>query len=441
MSHRPFFHLFWLGSLSIGCSAATEAGLGGSSPRMGGSTCAANTECLSGLCLLGVCQNGQPGGSACSSPAGCASGVCQGKVCVGNGQGVPTGGTCTDNGQCASSTCTKHACAPGSGLTDGKSCSSAAECASGACTNGICGSETSGGTGGTSGGGSGAVTGGGGSGACSASSGPPASGGSGGTQVGTVPPVTCDLDGGGSQDQIGCSCTPGASRACYTGPSGTRGTGACRDGTQVCITQGELTGTYGVCTGAVTDCAEPPPPPSLCTNDAVNNEPEILAAYSPAMGQSVARNGQIKVWVNDEAPPFIAQNEKVDPTTGAVLTPGDRTGKAADGYLWEPALYIAPQSAETGGTPHFPQWIKGHYNNNPLAGKPMGGRGAPVPGTIGAPMDAVPAGTTLKEKYTDEYVWDVCALGLAPGTYTAEFVIHDGDTDRGVGCVTIVIAP
>jgi hypothetical protein len=33
----------------------------------------------------------------------------------------------------------------------------------------------------------------------------------------------------------------------------------------------------------------------------------------------------------------------------------------------------------------------------------------------------------------------VSAMQLAPGTYMAEFVIHDGDLDRAVGCITISI--
>ena len=54
-------------------------------------------------------------------------------------------------------------------------------------------------------------------------------------------------------------------------------------------------------------------------------------------------------------------------------------------------------------------------------------------------MDPVPAGSVSSQAYTGEDIWDVSSLGLAPGTYIAEFVIHDGDRDRGVGCVTIVI--
>jgi hypothetical protein len=56
-------------------------------------------------------------------------------------------------------------------------------------------------------------------------------------------------------------------------------------------------------------------------------------------------------------------------------------------------------------------------------------------------MDPPPAGARLSDKFNSEDIWDVSTLGLAPGTYTGEFVIHDGDTDRAVGCVTIVIAP
>lgn len=179
-----------------------------------------------------------------------------------------------------------------------------------------------------------------------------------------------------------------------------------------------------------------PPPPALCMDESVSNEPEILAAFSPANGQSVASNGQIKVWINDERAAIIAPNEQIDMNTGLITSPGDRTAKAADGYLWEPALYIAPQTAENGGMPHFPQAIKGWYNNKPPppGTRPPNGAGVQVPG-----MDPPPAGTPLPETYTSEDIWDVNALGLPPGTYIGEFVIHDGDKDRAVGCVTIVI--
>jgi hypothetical protein len=186
-----------------------------------------------------------------------------------------------------------------------------------------------------------------------------------------------------------------------------------------------------------------PPPPSLCTDKQVNNEPEILVAYSPGIGQSVSQQGQIKVWVNDEWPERIAPGEQIDPSTGRITAPGDRTAKAPDGYLWEPALYIAPQTAENGGTPHFPQFIKGWYNiEAPPAAvggkKPMMMKGAVI-GTPGTDIDPPPAGIALKEKYSTELIWNVDALQLGPGTYIGEFVVGDGDLDRAVGCVTIEI--
>jgi hypothetical protein len=175
--------------------------------------------------------------------------------------------------------------------------------------------------------------------------------------------------------------------------------------------------------------AGPPPPPAACTDQSVNNEPEILVGYSPASGQTVGVSGQIKVWVSDENSPFIAPGEQVDNTTGAVTAPGNRTATANDGLLYEPALYFAPQSPTTGGTPYFPQWIKGSYNNNP-----------PTRGTFtgGAAIDPIPAGARTLQ-YTGEFVWDVSALGIGPGSYTGVFSVHDGDHDRAIGCITIVI--
>lgn len=240
----------------------------------------------------------------------------------------------------------------------------------------------------------------------------------------------------GGNDATNQSCTtPGATRAC------------CSSGMQTC-TGGEFPswgpclaadGTTLTCGGGscssteLSSCdggAPPlPPTPMLCKAGGVNNEPEILVGYAPASGQSVGAGGQIKVWVNDEGAPIIAPGEIVDASTGMITTPGDRTAKAPDGYLWEPALYIAPQSAENGGTPHFPSLIRGDYNNTTQKGA----------GLHVAGMEPPPAGSVLSEKYTAEFVWSVDALALPAGSYIAEFVIHDGDRDRGIGCVTITI--
>jgi hypothetical protein len=226
-----------------------------------------------------------------------------------------------------------------------------------------------------------------------------------------------DTQGSVLNCQTNNPCGPGEFGPTCTGNAGSGGGGGGGDG-----------GSGGGDAG--------PPPPKLCSDEKINNEPEILAAYSPDNGQSVSSGGQIKVWVNDEHPAIISAGEQVDPMSGLITAPGDRTAKAPDGYLWEPALYIAPDTAENGGTPHFPQYILGWYNANP----PPPGTRVPSGGNMQVPgMDPVPPGTKLSETYTTEYIWSVFDLGLAPGTYTAEFVIHDGDRDRGVGCVTIVI--
>jgi hypothetical protein len=183
-----------------------------------------------------------------------------------------------------------------------------------------------------------------------------------------------------------------------------------------------------------------PPMPKLCDDRSINNEPEILAGYSPAMNQTVSQNGQIKVWVTDECPLLVAPDEQIDATTGVVMKAGDRSAVAEDNFLLEPALYIAPASAESGGTPHFPQYIKGWHNNVRPPFVPYRCRNDPNLMAVEVPgIDAPPPGASLSEMYDSEVIWDVKSLGLKPGTYTGEFLIHDGDHDRGIGCVTITV--
>jgi hypothetical protein len=243
------------------------------------------------------------------------------------------------------------------------------------------------------------------------------------------------------------ACTPiGSTRTCCGGTQACSGNefpvwGPCLDSMgvlAVCVIDaghpacGNISeGARMVCDAGVPPPPSPPPsPPALCNDPTVNTEPEILVGYEPAMGKTVGQTGQIKVWVNDEHAPFVAPGEMVDNTTGAVKAPGNRTAAANDGLLYEPAIYIAPQSPTNGGTPLFPQWIKGTYNNNPPNHKLF---------TVGAPIDPAPPGTSFTLTYSAEFIWDVSALGLAPGTYLAVFSIHDGDGDRAVVCITIVI--
>jgi hypothetical protein len=49
----------------------------------------------------------------------------------------------------------------------------------------------------------------------------------------------------------GCTCTPGESRACYTGPANTRSVGPCKDGVQTCETKEVSTYAFGACTGEI----------------------------------------------------------------------------------------------------------------------------------------------------------------------------------------------
>jgi hypothetical protein len=62
----------------------------------------------------------------------------------------------------------------------------------------------------------------------------------------------------------GCTCTPGSTRSCYTGPAGTVGVGACTAGTQTCNAGGTA---WGPCTGDVTPRLET----GLC-DDGIDND-------------------------------------------------------------------------------------------------------------------------------------------------------------------------
>ncbi len=59
-----------------------------------------------------------------------------------------------------------------------------------------------------------------------------------------------DDDCDGAVDD-GCACSPGDTRACYTGAPGTDGVGPCRAGAQACVDDGAGTLGWGACAGAV----------------------------------------------------------------------------------------------------------------------------------------------------------------------------------------------
>ena len=57
-----------------------------------------------------------------------------------------------------------------------------------------------------------------------------------------------DTDCDGRPD-TGCACTPGATRSCYTGPTGTMGVGLCRAGAQSCVAGASGGSAWGACAG------------------------------------------------------------------------------------------------------------------------------------------------------------------------------------------------
>jgi hypothetical protein len=71
--------------------------------------------------------------------------------------------------------------------------------------------------------------------------------------AGRPQPVVCgqmmDFRCNGNIDE-GCECTPGMTRSCYSGPTGTQGVGSCRAGTQRCVMTASGP-AWNACTGEV----------------------------------------------------------------------------------------------------------------------------------------------------------------------------------------------
>jgi hypothetical protein len=166
-----------------------------------------------------------------------------------------------------------------------------------------------------------------------------------------------------------------------------------------------------------------PPTTSLCQKGGANKHPEAIVAYEPDQASAVSTDGQIKLWVSDTKPPYISPNEEVQKSTGEVKTPGSRTAKAPDGYYWEPQLYIFPQTVEKNGKAYYPNYVEGDYFN----GIPLVSYGSDI-----LPPDALPLSS-----YTVEFVWNVSAIGLTDNDYDIEFVVHDGNQNLAVKCITI----
>jgi len=112
--------------------------------------------------------------------------------------------------------------------------------------------------------------------------------------------------GGGSPGTTsagsGAACTPGETRACYTGPATTEGVGPCAAGTWTCNADGT---TFGPCEGEVTpkqeDCATEADddcngvPPIVCPGPLECGNAFGGPGYDEAFGLSIGRDGRIAI--------------------------------------------------------------------------------------------------------------------------------------------------
>jgi hypothetical protein len=71
-----------------------------------------------------------------------------------------------------------------------------------------------------------------------------------------IAPRLCEADDVTRRTGEGCTCASGGVQACYPGPQGTEGVGACKAGQQACIDEGEEFGVWGPCQGAVVPVSE-----------------------------------------------------------------------------------------------------------------------------------------------------------------------------------------
>ncbi len=108
-----------------------------------------------------------------------------------------------------------------------------------------------------------------------------------------------DCDGLVNEDGEGCSCTPGTTKPCYSGPADTENVGTCKAGSQTCLADGSA---YGACLGEVVPAVE------ICSTQA-NEDCQLLAdcggqIWSKRIGgtgdqktNQIARDSQNNVFV------------------------------------------------------------------------------------------------------------------------------------------------
>jgi hypothetical protein len=110
-----------------------------------------------------------------------------------------------------------------------------------------------------------------------------------------------DCDGMIDDGVAGCTCTPGMSKACYSGPAGTSDVGICKMGTQTCLQDGS---GFGPCIGEVVpapeNCATPADDDCNGQTAACSGAPLFGAGFGDTTAQSgtaVAVDAQGNVFV------------------------------------------------------------------------------------------------------------------------------------------------
>lgn len=206
-----------------------------------------------------------------------------------------------------------------------------------------------------------------------------------------------------------------------------------------------------------------------CEKSKYNEEPENFLGVDPAPPGGAVSNGRIRAWKVDEMPGLIAPDEIVDPNTGEITKEGDRQAKddylgKEPKFLWEPTVYVAPASGNPPTEPfcdatkpeckpYFPIIIKGDYNSDRVWNLGWGGgtkrKGPPISSDWKNFQNGNREAIQYAKFYTgegepgspsiNEYIWDVTKFGLPSGSYWAQFVIHGGDPDNFIFCITIKI--
>ncbi|GMV13462.1 MAG: hypothetical protein HS104_26735 [Polyangiaceae bacterium] len=245
------------GGAAGSAGAAGAAGSGGSGGCTGDSECAAPTpvcDTATSTCVECTPAKDQcPTGQYCTTNNGCAAGCTDGTDCSGTTTKCDTATNkcveCLGDTDCsAGQICVQNACAQG--CSTAQPCVNTAETCCGASCHDLQTDLNNCGTCGT---------------ACptplnAAATCTAGACGMGACAVGFLDCNKSATDGCEINSAIvtNCTCTPGATQACYTGPAGTQGKGLCKAGTQTCDASGLL---WGPCLNQVVPSAE------ICANN------------------------------------------------------------------------------------------------------------------------------------------------------------------------------